>query len=181
MRLAALLALVAGCASGSAGPLVVTPAEYDPLTLQLTDLVDGATLSLQMPPQGGQVVFVGARVRGLASSLVQLTARLVAGDGSEIGVDTRESSFVAEPGNAALMIPDLHSFAGVSNVPVCPGATSASLDGAHTRLTVTVSEAGSGRMGVATLATILRCQQTDASVRARCQCECAPGYTGMCP
>ncbi len=180
--LCALAVAAAGCSSAPAGPVSLTAAEYDPLTLLLTDLGDGATLHLQAPPQGGQVVFVGARVRGLVERTVELEASLRAADGSTLGEDQRATDFAPSADDASVFIPDLRSYAGVANVALCPSASATSVDGLAATLEVTVTESQSRRAGSASLSVVPRCTQSDATVLALCRCECAPGFTaGSCP
>src|SRR5258706_9218051 len=69
------LSLVGGC-GGTGGSLNVTPAMYL-ADKTLAEVHNGDRISLEFPPQGGYVLFVGARVKNLQNeSLVTLRARL---------------------------------------------------------------------------------------------------------
>jgi len=175
-RAVALLALV-GC-GGSNAPLVVHPAEYDPIAETLTPLDDGAQLHLQIPPQGGVVLFIGATVEGMGAVQAQLYGSLTLG-GVSVGNDRRSSRFVRTAGGDAVE-PSLASSVGMANVPVCPDGALIAM-GMKATLQVTVTEDSTGRSGSASLSVVPICQQSDPTLRQFCACECAADFTpGKC-
>ena len=180
MRCVVLAALVAGCGGSSmtaVGAIAVAPTEYDSASTTQRLLADGDDLQLVQPPQGGFVVFVGARVRGLADPTVQLASKLSdAQSGAEIANDGRVVQ-LKQDGDA--YVPDLRSYVNVSNITVCPANTSQNLYDRAATLEVTVTELKSGRAGTGHANVTLRCAAATASV---CMCQCAAGFmTGQCP
>jgi hypothetical protein len=180
---------LAGCAAGNgtpppgdgAAPLEVTPAEYAAAAMSLTPLGDGDPLDLVQPPQGGDVVFVGALVRGLSDPSVQLAGRLLDAGGAELFHDARTVTFAPSPSDPQVMQPDLRSYLNVANITVCPAQSAVSFDGLAVTLEVTVTELVSGRTGSGRRALTLACRQSDATAKALCACQCAANYViGMC-
>src|SRR4051812_21702993 len=93
MRRALALLLLAGCASGPSGPISLTCAEDDPLTHALVPLSDGADVHLQIPPQGGAVLFIGAEALNLSGGEVVLDAKLSVDD-MLVGEDRRPATWM---------------------------------------------------------------------------------------
>jgi hypothetical protein len=179
-QLSSLYALLL-LACGPRPPLGLTLTEYDPLTLSARALRDGDDLHLQLPPQGGLVLFIGARVFGDGAQEITLTGRLLAADGQPIGQDSRQSRFVAAVDDPTALVPDPASIAAMANVPVCPGANGRFSPGDAATLEVTATEVGSGRTGHARATVRPGCLQGDPGVHTLCVCECAPIYLpGRC-
>jgi hypothetical protein len=172
------LALAVGC-GGAPPPLVVHPAEYDPVAETLTALDDGAQLHLQIPPQGGVVLFIGATVEGLGEAQAQLYGDLSLG-GVSVGNDRRGSRFVRVAGGGDSVGPPLSSSVAMANVPVCPDGGLVAL-GMTATLQVTVSDDSTGRSASASVSVVPLCQQSDATLQRFCQCECAADFVpGNC-
>src|SRR5947209_7399810 len=69
-------------------PIEVAPAMY--LSTQaLMTVKDGDLIDLVRPPQGGYVLFVGARIKGTKEKVVELRGRLRMASGMVIGQDGR--------------------------------------------------------------------------------------------
>ena len=162
--------------------LDVTPGSYHNDTLQLADLADGDTLDLIFPPQGGFVIFLGARVRKLNDPTVELRGRLLDPiTGALIAEEGRVVDMQKSASDPTLWEPDLRSYTNVSNVPVCP----LSYPGDHFDQPVTVevrvTESVSGRAGVGRRRVTPSCRQSDAAKLQLCRCECAAGFQlGKC-
>jgi hypothetical protein len=178
----ALAALAIGCGgpSNTGPPIEVIPAMYH-VDQTLIDVRDGDTISLEFPPQGGHVLFVGARLRNLDDALVTLRARLrSAVDNSIVGEEARTIEFLPSE-DATLRIPDLRSYSNVCNVPMCPSYTEHDLYDQPFLLEVEATELSTERTGTAQRMVVPSCLQADATLRASCQCECQANYVlGKC-
>src|SRR5262249_38922707 len=103
--------LLAACGSShpkppmDLGAITVVPTEYN--ASNATQAVLGPTLDLVRPPQGGYVVFVGARVTGFAATTaVELTGNLRDSNGVVISTDARTVTLQPDPNDANVWIPD---------------------------------------------------------------------------
>jgi hypothetical protein len=169
---AALLLL----ACGPQAPLSLTITEYDPLSASARPLVEGDVLHLQLPPQGGLVVFIGARLAGDGTPQITLRGRLLGADGQLIGEDSRTTRFVAADDDPTVAVPSPASIAAMANVPVCPGSNGRFSPDDIVTLEVTATEVGSGRTGRAQRMVRPGCHQNDPVVRSLCACECGPSF-----
>jgi hypothetical protein len=149
--------------------LRVEPTEYDWIAATQKPITSGADVTLQPPPQGGFVLFLGARVSGLGEETVQLAGRLH--EGARIVTQDERLSMLVRDGES--WIPDLRSFTNVANVPVCPQITSTPLYDRGYDLEIEVTEWKSKRAARARIPVTLRCPMADA---ARCMCVCGPDY-----
>jgi predicted small lipoprotein YifL len=173
--LSLILLALAGCGQRPAGPISLTPAEYDPLTRALTPLADGADVHLQIPPQGGAVLFIGAEATNLSDGSIQLDAKLTV-DGALVGEDRRVANWVKTGGHFA---PPLDSYVAMPNVPVCPAGGLVAVD-RPARLKLELSDGD--RRGSVEIGVTARCAQTEPTVEALCVCECAADFMpGHCP
>ena len=177
----AVLALgLLGCGAGSpsaGGPITITPAGYDATAMSLNDLAAGAPIDLVFPPQGGFVLFVSGRVHGLADGNVEMRARMLdPGSQAVIAENKRVVALQHDPADASSWIPDLRSFQSVPNVTMCPSSSTTDLFGVTMTLELTVAEQSSGRVGMATVATVPSCRQSDAKQLALCKCECGANF-----
>jgi hypothetical protein len=179
-----LLVLAVGCGpAGSSGMLAVTPAIYHPADQSLIDVSDGDRVGLERPPQGGIVLFVGARVRGLGDPTVELRGRLLDLSGAPVAEEGRVVDLNPTPGDATLWQPDLRSITSVSNIAVCPPPSTEPLDRFDRvyTLEVVVTERVSGRAGSARRRVTAACLQSDPTQRDLCRCVCAAGFViGKC-
>jgi hypothetical protein len=175
LRSAVTLLAFLGCSSAPSGPITLAPAEYDPLTHSLSSLGDGADVHLQIPPQGGAVLFIGAEADNLSGGSIVLDAKLSV-DGMLVGEDRRTSNFVKMGGR---FVPPLDSYVGMPNVPVCPAGGLVALD-RSARLHVDLSDGE--RHASAEIGVTARCAESDATVQALCVCECSANFMpGHCP
>lgn len=181
----ALVLVLAGCGTSAKpladlGTIAVVPTEYD--AGKMTQAPLGAQLDLVRPPQGGYVVFVGARVTGFAQpTTVELTGLLKEG-ATVISQDARTVTLEQAPDDPNVWIPDLRSFTSVSNIAVCPSNSTTDRVNATFTLEVQVLDRATGRMGAGDQTTQLVCNQSDAMVKANCTCECQGNFmVGKCP
>ena len=129
------------------------------------------TLFLQVPPQGGHVVYVGARVRNLEGCRLELSASLFEPGSGALETEERrrvdlDSSGMSDPADPA----------NFANVPACPNFGARDIAGPQWRLTVEAKQRD-GRKASATVPVVLSCETGGAD----CACECAAGYElGKC-
>jgi hypothetical protein len=161
-------------------PLDIIPATY--LTsMQLVDLSDGDHVSLEFPPQGGHVLFVGARVRNFGKTTATLRVRLrSAVDDHIVAEDSRTIAFAPSSADPTLSIPDLRSYTNVANVAVCPMFGSVNIYDQTYTLEVIVTDV-SGATGSVRRSVIPTCMQPGPRDLSYCKCDCAANYVvGQC-
>jgi hypothetical protein len=184
---AAVSVVLAGCSAGPmipAVPIALVPAQYDSVTMQLADMpASGGVLDLVRPPQGGYVSFVGARARNLTDGNVEIHGRLLDPQTNAIRFeDVRVVQLRRDGADPDAWLPDLRSYVNVANVAVCPSTGTGDLYNVPFTLQVELRETSTPRVGVASVAIMTACRQTDAQDLARCQCECAANFMlGKCP
>jgi hypothetical protein len=190
--------VVAACSSSSApaglvgcsGGFLGSPS--DPLTFEflvgnaaseVVALNDGDSVPLTIPPQGGQVVFIGVRATNLDSCGVQLTGALRDEASQQVRFDQRTVNLI--PGGdgwgstGPIGMPISGTASNFANIPACPNEWSSSdVDGHAYALEVTVQDAG-GRTLEQTIHVTPVCEASDL---ANCECICARGYVlgGAC-
>jgi len=153
-------------------------AENTPMNL----LAEGAAVQLVSAPQGGHVIHVGARVRGLSSDQVNIRARIRDPDSNVIQTEeARDVVMKPVPGEPDLMENDLRSVSQVTHIPACPDYDAVDIVDRSWRLEVIVREISGPGEGSATLVIELVCSQTEPGEKAQCQCECEKNYVlGKC-
>lgn len=190
-RRALALGLVAwatqvGC-SGEADPLDpsreaptldVVPGEYSLETRDLRALADGDDLTLQLPPQGGRVAFVGARVKGATADRVRLTVRLATAEGTELVLDGRTVPLDPAGAGEDVRKTSIESFTAQANLRLCPDWEGRRVDDRPFDVRVEVEEVGGrGGRGTAQVRVVARCSPGDDG----CGCLCAADYQqGSC-
>ncbi|HZS38463.1 MAG TPA: hypothetical protein VFF06_16625 [Polyangia bacterium] len=183
---APLALALAGCSAAPPGmmgdPITVTPAIYDSTTMQLTDVQPNGPIDLVKPPQGGFVLFVGARVHNLHDANVEIRGRLLdPTSGAIVAEDGRIGAMQRDSADATLWLPDLRSYQNVSNIAVCPTTGSVSRDREPFTLEVLITEQASGRVGTAMIPAVPTCRQPAANDLQFCQCECSGNwFLGKC-
>jgi len=132
---AAALAALVGCSGGPAPACEVPPIPPGPpggadaadVVLvaqgdggQLEDLVDGAAVPLIAAPQGGHILLIGARVRGVSGCSVQINAALRDPCNNRVvGLEDRPITLQDRGDGWAVPI-DPGELANYANVAVCP-------------------------------------------------------------
>jgi hypothetical protein len=173
----------AGAGGGDSGPLVVQAIEYDQYTQQFRVLSDGDTVQLVRPPQGGHVIFIGARVQNLDSDTIDLTGRIRDEQtNSIVQEDTRTVVTETVPDMPGWRQSDHRSFSQVSNIALCPDYDPKDILGQSYLLEVRVDELyAQGSSGSVSLHVVPACSQDNASGKSLCECECSADYTlGKC-
>lgn len=163
-------------------PIEVVPAMYLRQSMMLREVHDGDPIDLELPPQGGHVLFVGARLRNVREQTVRLQGRLLDDKtGAEVAQDARSVTLMPAPDDPTLWVPDLRSYATVANIPVCPAKSAVDLYDRPFLLEVVVTELSSGRSGSVRRRAVPSCRQPEMQMLKLCQCECAANYAvGKC-
>jgi hypothetical protein len=185
------LAEIEGCSGGGGLPdhgaieyLGVeggTP-DFDLLILQADDtivpLVDGATVPMLLPPQGGRVIFVGVRATNVDGHELQLTGALRDLTTQQVRVDSRTVNLVdthdgygvsAAPGASVSS-----AIANLANVSVCPNQwSSTNLYGNAYGLEVTILDR-EGRTVTKKIQVTPECGEPNSL--EECLCICKAGY-----
>ncbi len=160
--------------------LTAVSASYETLALN-----DGDRISLMRPLQGGEVLFVGARVTNVDACGLQLTGALRDEETQQVRFDTRTINLIPTgdgwgvTGTLGANVAGLIS--NFSNVPVCPNEWSTTdVDGHEYGLEVTITDRG-GRTLLKTIHVTPACDQADFA--SDCTCICRAGYVlgSECP
>jgi hypothetical protein len=162
-----------GCATGFAGDRSKAPEMVVVILAAdgtVSDVADGGTVPLVTPPQGGQVIFAGARATNLDTCGVTIQGVLRDETTKQVTLDGRTIDLLPTSGGWAETDPtDASSF---SNVPVCPNEWSpTNIYGTQYQLEVSLTDAN-GRMVSKTLPVVPQCAAGDAN----CHCICQGGY-----
>lgn len=133
---------------------------------------EGGEIPMLLPPQGGRVVYVGARVTNMDPCQATLNGSVRDLDTDQVRLDIRTVNFTptgdgwaqSAEGNPAVF----------SNVPLCPNQWSESdLFGASYLLTIKVTDRG-GKVAEAQAHVRPSCVEPDNE--ADCKCICRGGY-----
>lgn len=143
-------------------------------------LADGSVLDIIEPPQGGRVVFVGARVRNVDGCAALLTATLRDPNDNQVRFDTRSVNLEDEgDGFGRVHAGDLSVYA---NIPVCPNLWSGqSLYEGDYRLELKLTDRA-GREATTSYTVQAQCtgksqaSPGDPTVLQYCECLCKAGY-----
>jgi hypothetical protein len=141
-------------------------------------VIDGATLPLVDPPQGGKILLVGARVKNLdlCTASVQVALKDLT-SGYVVGLERRSVTWAIAPDGFAEPSEPV-SFYDYANVPVCPNANiTQSIYGNPWQLEVRVYEGDV--MAAEQLLTVTPSCAASADP-AGCMCYCAVGGGGNC-
>ena len=138
---------------------------------ELVALSDGDTVDMILPPQGGRVVFVGARATNIDPCEVKINGVIRDTESGQVRFDTRvvNLSVTGEFGSSNAF--DIASF---SNVPLCPNQWSArNAFGVPYELTIRLTDRA-GREGEVTLQVTPEC--AEPAYQKECLCICKQGY-----
>jgi hypothetical protein len=186
--LPALLVANAGCPStprcpagfiGEAGAAPEAQMVFtDGISPTLRPATDGTVIPLELPPQGGYVMYVGARVRNLDACVEIAGSLRDPVSGNEVGFDARSTTLARAADGWAE--PDGRNLANLSNVNGCPAYGPRDVHATPYDLVVRVTDS-SGRVATVTHRVTPTCMQPDAAQRAECVCTCSANYTlGRC-
>jgi hypothetical protein len=150
----------------------------DGLTDQLSELTDGQALLLEPPPQGGYVMYVGAKVKNMDGCGIEFRGRLRdAVTNEEVGFDARSSDLML--GSDGFGYPKT-GVANVSNVNGCPQVSNKDIQGQVYNLEMTVVDRDM-RTVVVTHPVTPTCMLSDPNIQQHCVCTCSANYSpGKC-
>jgi hypothetical protein len=166
---------VAGCELPPLGdlakPIEMKLCAMDPSKVA-QDIQDGGTIANIVPPQGGWVVFAGARATNIDPCEVQLKGVLRDTTSGQVSVDERTVNLKAASGGWGGPIDG--DISTVSNIYTCPNQW-ASTDIADNTFELTVSlRDRQNRTASKTIKVVPEC--AEPHVKASCQCQCTKGY-----
>lgn len=164
--------------SGEEAPeLSIEPALFTEENTPVRLLEDGDTVDIQQAVQGGQVIYVAARVRNLNAEMARIEAALVDPDSGDVRADD-DRTIVMKPvdGEESLFEPDIRSRNQVAHLLVCPNEDSRALLEEAWRLEITISDVDGPRSASAELLVYPTCENRSSDTRPRCDCECVPNY-----
>jgi hypothetical protein len=135
---------------------------------------EAAPIPLAQAPQGGQILFVGVRVRNVDGCAATLGAALLDVETKSVVSLERRPIFL-EMGEDGWLAPYQPSQASnYSNLPACPRANiDRSIDGERYELRVDLTD-GAGRTAETSMIIIPSCNEGDSY--DQCHCQCAKGY-----
>jgi hypothetical protein len=185
--LVVLVTLSLGCSTGSSDKCFVGDASR-PVELKvvhrdenamIVETAPGARVPLIQPPQGGKVLFIGARARNLDGCPAHVRASLY--DPSTNAVAFQEArDVILKATSDGWLEPDLpNEVDNYANIAVCPPPNPArNVDGERYRLELEISD-DKARTQATTLDIIPYCGE--AAIVDRCHCECGPHPTSCTP
>jgi hypothetical protein len=184
LKLSPLLLLVAACPGPESrarceDQRVVGDASA-PIELQLVSmmgpLMDGDAIGLSVPPQGGFVIYAGARARNLRACNVTMRAHLIdPGSGNALtNLDQRSADLLLETSGYWGPATKNLEF-DLPNIPACPDALGVGIADREAILEVTVTDSA-GKTARGSVRVVPRCNRLP-----RCSCVCGPNYQpGSC-
>ncbi|APR83621.1 Hypothetical protein A7982_08970 [Minicystis rosea] len=138
----------------------------------LTEVAEGGAVPLIFPPQGGRVIFAGARARNLEACGATVTGALRDPTTKQVRLDARTVNLV--PAGDGWVETDPTDISSFSNVPVCPNQWSMTdLYGAAYELEITIADR-SGRTVTKKVSVKPACAEPESE--AECLCICKGGY-----
>jgi hypothetical protein len=139
--------------------------------------VDGGPVPIISPPQGGRVIFAGARATNVDGCGLQLTGALRDESSHQVRVDSRTIDLTAtgDGWGASAVGTATGGISNFSNIAVCPNEwATTDVYGHAYELEVTIQD-HSGRSASQTLVVTPYC--SEPSNAAYCMCICAAHYT----
>ncbi len=146
---------------------------------QVVDVTDGSALSLEYPPQGGYVVYVGARVRNVSSCNADFQGQLLEPlNGNVLGFDRRQANLVlGADGWGRAPAPETSNF---PNVNLCPDNSPNDVQARTLTLEMKITDRD-GRTVTVSAPVVPRCQFADPGMQFNCVCTCSASYfPGKC-
>ncbi len=166
---------VAGCTLAPIGD-PTKPIEMELVYLdvkkEIQPLADGGAIPMIVPPQGGWVVFIGARVNHIDPCGVTIKGVLRDTGNDQVRLDERTTKLITDAGGWGG--PEAGDISTVANIPTCPNQwASAALDDVPIELTYSVKERG-GRTVSKTIQVVPEC--AEPLYKNACMCQCSAHY-----
>jgi hypothetical protein len=136
------------------------------------EITDGSEVAMILPPQGGRVIFVGARVSNISACQLELSGSLRDATTGQVRVDARTVNLrPSTEGWGGPVDGDISSF---SNIPLCPNQwASTAVYGNPFDLTVSITDPD-GRTASRTIQVTPTC--AEPMFEAQCLCQCQQDY-----
>jgi hypothetical protein len=170
------------CAAGFIGDPTRPPQAVmvytDGLSQQLVEVQPNQAIPLEPPPQGGYVMYVGARILNM-DACVELRGNLKDADtGNQVGFDGRSSTVARRDDGWGW--PDATSNSNLANVNGCPDYLPKDVQGRTYALEMRVVDKD-GRTAEVTRPIAPTCMLSDPATQANCICTCSANYfLGKC-
>jgi hypothetical protein len=138
-----------------------------------TDLAEGGNVPIITPPQGGRVLFVGARVTNILPCSATITGSLRDPDTRQLRADKRTVNFAPTgDGWGGSVDADIATFA---NIPVCPNQwASRNIFDSSFELTIAIADK-EARQAEKSIHVTPVCAEPGALL-SECTCICKQGY-----
>ncbi|HEY7954040.1 MAG TPA: hypothetical protein VII38_02070 [Polyangia bacterium] len=151
----------------------------DGVSGQFHELTDGQALPLEPPPQGGYVMYVGAKVRNVEGCGLQFSATMYDQmTGAQVGFDARSTDLTV--GADGWGYPQSNN-SNVSNVNGCPQVSTKDVQGVTYNLRMIVTDKR-GRSVTIDHPIVPTCAASDPDEQQHCLCTCSKNYyPGKCP
>ncbi len=164
-----------------ATPEIVAFGQQAPDGSGFQEIASGGVADLIQPLQGGHVIFVGARVRGVCTKELEIRGRLRdARTGNYLAEDRRTHIDLAIASDGSYGEPAWDRISDLANVPICPNFLGRDMAGPEYELELRIGRKA-GPFAEATLPITMACNAADPAMRRLCECECGPDYEfGKC-
>jgi hypothetical protein len=152
----------------------------DGVSQKLNEVQPGQVIPLEPPPQGGYVLYVGARVINIGAC-VEFRGRVrdPGPSKTEVGYDARGTTLVQHADGWGW--PDPSDNSNVSNPNPCPDYGTADITGGNWELQMVVADRFSARTVEVVQPIVPKCMLSDAATQADCVCTCSANYfLGKC-
>jgi hypothetical protein len=137
-------------------------------------IADGSVIPMIVPPQGGWVIYVGARANNIDPCGVQVKGVLTDPATQQVTVDERTAKLTVGTDGWAGPLEHDPLAGALANVAVCPNQwASNDMYGNTFKLTVTLTER-SGRSASQSIDVKLEC--AEAQYKNSCSCQCKKNY-----
>lgn len=152
----------------------------DGRSMMLSPVSDGTEILMEPPPQGGFVMYIGARARNVDACGIELTGTLRDPDTlALLGRDGRNTDFVKTPDGWAQS--DARDNSNEANVNACPAVVGKDRPGGEFLMEMTVIDREKRTATVSHRVKLACDPALDPAYAAECACECLAGYTpGKC-
>jgi hypothetical protein len=170
------------CAVGFIGdrgkPIELALVFTDGVAPDVSPLAPMQPLPLEPPPQGGYVMYAGARARNLDGCGVIVRGDYFDEFGNQAGMDERSTNLVVRADGWGW--PDAQHLSEIPNLSACPDVSHLDIQGHPYNLRIRVTDR-SGRMAEQMVPIVPTCMLSDAAVQADCICQCSADFTpGKC-
>ncbi len=184
----ALLALaLAGCPSDRckvgfigdpAKPVELELVFTDGIAADVSPLAAMQAVPLEPPPQGGYVMYIGAKARNLDACGALVRGDYFDENGIQAGMDERSTNLVARGDGWGW--PDAQHLSEIPNLSACPDVSHLDIQGHPYSLRIRVTDR-SGRTAMLSTPIVPTCALSNPAVQADCVCQCSADFVpGKC-